>query len=60
MTVTIDATFPDAKYSKQFEGTTFRWFPDKVVMPAGSVGGIYLPKDAIGNRLSLLYWMMMR
>jgi len=51
MTVTIDATFPDAKYSKQFEGTTFRWFPDKVVMPAGSVGGIYLPKDAIGKQV---------
>ena len=51
MTVTIDATFPDAKYSKQFEGTTFRWFPDKVVTPAGTAGGIYLPKEAIGKQV---------
>ena len=47
MTVTIETK----NYSKQFEGTTFRWFPDKVVTPAGSVGGIYLPKDAIGKQV---------
>ena len=47
MTVTIETK----NYSKQFDGTTFRWFPDKVVMPAGTAGGIYLPKEAIGKRV---------
>lgn len=47
MTVTIKTH----DYSKQFDGTTFRWFPDKVVMPAGTAGGIYLPKEAIGKRV---------
>ena len=47
MTVTIETK----NYSKQFEGTTFRWFPDKTVIPAGSAGGIYLPKDVIGKQV---------
>jgi putative transposon-encoded protein len=50
MTVTIE-TFPDVNYSKQFDGTTFGWFPDKVVMPAGTAGGIYLPKEATGKQV---------